>query len=134
MLRRALRGACALAILAGCARRTPVAGASDSAGDRRLPGEEQVALVVENRNSSDVVVTVVGAGGRRLRVGTVSGSSTRQLAFPATLSAASQPVAFVAHPVGARDSYTSERLTVQSGQQVVLTVGSRLSQSSVRLQ
>lgn len=134
MLRRTLRGACALTILAGCARRTPVAGASDSAADRRPPREEQVALVVENRNSSDVVVTVVGGGGRRLRVGTVSGSSTRQLAFPATLAAASQPVSFVAHPVGARDSYTSERLTVQSGQQVVLTVGSRLSQSSVRLQ
>lgn len=119
----------------GCARPVRIPAPEDSADartDARAPARlPDVDVVVENHNSSDVTVTLQGAGGRRVRLGNVSGSTTRTLRFAAELAAASQPLVLLAHPIGGRESYTSDRFTVQSGQQVVLTLGARILQSSV---
>ncbi len=130
----ALAMALATAALA-CARPVRIPAAGDSAAapaESRTPARApDVDVVVENHNSSDVTVTLQGAGGRRVRLGNVSGSTTRTLRFAAELAAASQPLVLLAHPIGARETFTSERFTVQPGQQVVLTLGSRIGQSSV---
>ena len=126
----------AMAALA-CARPVRIPAADDTAaaaertGSRTPARAPDVEVVVENHNSSDVTVTLQGAGGRRVRLGNVSGSTTRTLRFAAELAAASQPLTLLAHPIGARETFTSERFTVQPGQQVVLTLGSRIGQSSV---
>ena len=130
----------AVAVLAaGCARPVRIPSPDDTAAARaEAPAETRtparvpdVDVVVENHNSSDVTVTLQGAGGRRVRLGNVSGSTTRTLRFAAELAAASQPLVLLAHPIGGRETYTSDRFTVQPGQQVVLTLGSRIAQSSV---
>lgn len=126
----------ALAALA-CARpvRIPAtddsAAAAERAASRTPVRAPDVDVVVENHNSSDVTVTLQGAGGRRVRLGNVSGSTTRTLRFAGEMAAASQSLVLLAHPIGARETYTSDRFTVQPGQQVVLTLGSRIGQSSV---
>ena len=131
-----LRSAALVALAAfGCARPVRIPSADDSTGartDTRAPVRAaDVDVVVENHNSSDVTVTLQGAGGRRVRLGNVSGSTTRTLRFAAELAAASQTLVLLAHPIGARETFTSERFTVQPGQQVVLTLASRIGQSSV---
>lgn len=134
------RGWCAALLMVtalACARPVRIPAADDTAGagdaaEARAPARAaDVDVVVENHHSSDVTVTLQGAGGRRMRLGTVSGSTTRTLRFPGAMAAASQSLVLLAHPIGARETYTSDRFTAQPGQRVVLTVASRLALSSV---
>jgi type IV pilus biogenesis protein CpaD/CtpE len=127
-------GLAALAVAAaGCARPVRVAGDADPAATTPPAPAPDVNVVVENHNSSDVVVTLQSASGRRIRLGSVSSATTRTLRFSAELAAGSQSLVLVAHPIGARESYVSERFTLQRGQDVVLTVASRIGQSSLAL-
>jgi hypothetical protein len=114
----------------GCARPARVDGAQDTPAPTAAPAPD-VHVVVENQNSSDVVVTLQSAGGRRIRLGSVSSATTRTLRFSAELAAGSQSLVLLAHPIGARETYVSERFTLQQGQDVVLTVASRIGQSSI---
>jgi hypothetical protein len=114
----------------GCARTPRVAG-EDAAPTQATAPAPDVSVVVENHNSSDVVVTLQNAGGRRIRLGSVSSATTRTLRFSAELAAASQSLTLLAHPIGARETYVSPPFTVQTGQDIVLTVASRIGQSSV---
>ncbi|MGZ8412058.1 MAG: hypothetical protein ACXW05_04945 [Gemmatirosa sp.] len=132
--RRYVCGGAALAVAAlGCARPVRVAGAGDSsaAPATQAAPVPDVSVVVENHNSSDVVVTLQSAGGRRIRLGSVSSATTRTLRFSAELAAGSQSLMLLARALGARETYTSERFTLQQGQDIVLTVASRIAQSSV---
>jgi predicted small lipoprotein YifL len=87
-----------------------------------LPPAESAATVrVENQSFSDVRIFAI-ADGRRVRLGTVTGSRTASLRIPPALVAAGRELAFEANPVGSRAAATSFRIWVDPGDEVGLTI------------
>ncbi len=86
------------------------------------PAEPQAAttLEVQNRNFLDMNVYVL-QGGQRIRLGTVAGLSSQVLTIPAHI-VRSSPLRFELHPIGGRTNPRTETITVQPGDQVVLTI------------
>jgi len=108
-----MRGALfALALLtAGCSH----AGQSGSP----VP-QPRTTVKVENHNFLDMNVFVL-QGGQRIRLGTVNGLSTAVFTIPDYV-ARSTSVQFELHPIGGRTNPRSESISVQPGEQIVLTV------------
>jgi hypothetical protein len=108
--------------LAGCARRHQVASA-DSA-------EEAVVLIVDNRNWQDVVIYAVHDGSRS-RLGMVVTARTATFTLPPSYVTKGGDLYFIADPVGATRSFSSERVVVQPGQYIEWTLESGLERSSL---
>ena len=108
-----MRGALfALALLtAGCSH----AGQSGSPEP-----QPRTTVKVENHNFLDMNVFVL-QGGQRIRLGTVNGLSTAVFTIPDYV-ARSTSVRFELHPIGGRTNPRSESISVQPGEQIVLTV------------
>lgn len=102
---------------------------ADSAAGTETPLPEFVFVTVENRHSSDVVVTLVHDG-QSSRLGLVSGSSQTTLRFPGTYIANSASLRLSARAIGGNSSYQTGHFVVQPGQSVILTLESQLSRSS----
>ncbi len=114
----------------GCARRVPVGDApAETAASAPAPLPAFVYVSVENRHSSDVVVTLV-RGGQSSRLGLVSGSSSSTLRFPGTYIANSASLQLSARALGGGSSYQTGHFNVQPGQSITLTLESQLSRSS----
>ena len=60
--------------------------------------------------------------GQRIRLGTVSGTSTQKLVIPPSLIFGATPLSFVADPIGSSRTATSWELTVQPGDEVTLII------------
>ncbi|MGH7548622.1 MAG: hypothetical protein ACREMM_10660 [Gemmatimonadales bacterium] len=81
----------------------------------------ETAVKVVNQSYLDMNVYVV-RGGQRLRLGTVTGLSTQVFILrPDVIGPASQ-VQFEVHPIGARGNPRSERITVDPGDVIELTI------------
>jgi hypothetical protein len=106
----------------------PAGGAAgEPAEAARLP--EFVFVTVENRHSSDVVVTLVH-NGQSSRLGLVPGSSSTTLQFPGRYIASAASLQLSARAIGGNGSYTTGQFVVQPGQGVTLSLESQLPRSS----
>ena len=97
-----------------------------------LATAERAAVSVSNQNPLDVDV-FFAAGSARTRLGTVVTGQTQSFELPAPAVSAGQ-VRIVVAPIGARDSYVSEPLTIADGDQVNVRVGPKLAQSSTTVE
>lgn len=82
---------------------------------------------VTNWSWSDVAVYAVGSG-PRWRLGMVTSQDTRTFLIPSQSLAASD-LRLMADPIGSREIFVSDRISVSPGQRVDLTVTPRLAQS-----
>lgn len=110
------------ALLSACAGR--------SAPSRFAGGREagQIRLEVDNRNYSDVVVFGL-QGATAIRLGSVTGLTSKTLAVPDHLVVAGQ-LRLLVDPIGSAAAYLSDEIMVNPGDVVVLHVGSLIRQSS----
>ena len=100
-----------LSLFAACRRGAP---------EPRDPRME-TTLRVENRNFSDMNIFLLRSG-QRLRLGTVSGLSTRTLVIPSNLVSSAVPLRFLADPIGSNRTPVSQEITVQPGDEVELAI------------
>jgi hypothetical protein len=87
---------------------------------------------VANHNVLDIDV-LVAVGNTKNRLGTVVTSQNQDFDLPDQAVGTSQ-VRMVAEPVGSREAFVSEPLTVSDGERVTLDVATHLPQSTVRVQ
>ena len=99
--------------LAGCSTRR--------AGGPLPPTAPRTSIRVENNNFLDMTVYVV-RGSQRVRLGTVSGVSTRVFTIPPNLVFGSSALRFQADPVGSRATSISHEITIRPGDQVTITI------------
>lgn len=85
------------------------------------PAPPRTAVRVENRNFLDMHVYVLN-GSQRIRLGTVSGVSTRTLRIPDHLVFGMRSLRFQADPIGGRVAPVSQEITVRPGDEVLLVI------------
>ncbi|HET7275637.1 MAG TPA: hypothetical protein VFI91_10780 [Longimicrobiaceae bacterium] len=102
-----------LALLPACA--------GNKAGDDARRQQPATTVRVDNRNWLDMNVYVV-QGSRQVRLGTVTGLSTRVFEIPANLVFGVASLRFVADPIGGDASPVSQAITVEPGGQVQLII------------
>ena len=103
--------------LAACAKNPAPDDAPPAGNDS---ANRSAAVRVTNRNFYDMNLFVVRFG-QRLRLGTVTGNSTRMFELPAAW-VTNGPVRFLAAPIGSTGREYTEELTVQPGDVVGLTI------------
>lgn len=124
--RRGLRAAAVLLAIALAAQ----ACASRSADTSESPAERGPTVVdVDNGNFADVVVYALSTG-QYYRLGEVTGHDRATLRLPRQLDTVGD-LRLVADPIGSRTSYFSDEILFEPGDVLVLTVGPRMSLSSV---
>lgn len=101
-----------MALLAGCGGR--------SAEVSPRP-EGQAMVEVENQGFSDMVIYAVH-GTQQVRLGSVTGHSSRTLAIPRYLVGGGATLRFLADPIGGNRTPVSEEMAVQPGDVVSLTI------------
>ncbi len=90
----------------------------------RAPRDSQTietTLRVENRSFADVNIFVIRSG-QRIRLGTVTGLSTRVLVIPRGVMSGPTPLQFLADPIGSNRTPISQEITVQPGDEVGLVI------------
>jgi hypothetical protein len=113
-----------------CLAATSACGSSRHSKESPSPGNSEVSLEVENHHWSDIVVYLMN-GNQSQRLGTVSGVSTSSFTFPYRQIATGGRVRLRAHPVGGKESFTSEDVVMQSGQGIKWTLESDLKRSTL---
>jgi hypothetical protein len=83
--------------------------------------EGQTTVEVENQGFSDMVIYALD-GPQRVRLGTVTGNSTRTFPIPRYLVGGGGTLRFLADPIGSNRTPVSEEMTVQPGDQVSITI------------
>lgn len=91
-----------------------------------------VDLSVENHNWADVVISIEHEG-QRSRLGTAKAAAATRMRIPAGWVGSAQVVRLVAHRVGSRSDFLSERFTVLGDQDVLWTLETDLQRSSLSL-
>lgn len=76
---------------------------------------------VENQGFSDMVIYALD-GAQRIRLGSVTGHSSRTLAIPRYLVGGGGTIRFLADPIGGNQTPVSEEMVVQPGDVVSLTI------------
>jgi hypothetical protein len=94
--------------------------AAKHAADNDLQATTRVR--VENQAFLDANVYVIGDGGARNRLGTVTGNTTREFVIPAYILGPANSVRFFVEPIGSRRTPISTSLSVQPGETVTLTI------------
>ena len=118
--------------IVGCAvhRRAPspeTMSSSDDAGTRPL---ENLVLEIENHNWSDIVVFVLHDGLTSRLTQVTAGRSVSIPLRPQHVSAMGT-LRLAVHPIGGSSDYTSESVSLRTGNTVRLTVESSVARSSV---
>lgn len=98
----------AVVLLAGCSSMRQSGAAREGA-----------VLVVDNRRFSDMNVYVV-EGSYRRRLGFAPGNTKTEMKLPAAL--VNRDIQLLADPIGSNQTSVSNRLYVQAGQTVTLTI------------
>ena len=94
--------------------------------------EGEILVEVENRNFLDVVIYAVQGGGR-IRVGDVTGTSSKTFVVQLNRISMGGEVRFMADPVGSGRAWTTEALHVFAGQTVQLTIESDVRRSTLSI-
>jgi hypothetical protein len=90
---------------------------------RRGPVVEGEATTVEVRNQNFLDMNVyVLSGPQRVRLGTVTGLSTRTLTLPRNMVFGTATVSFEMNPIGSQERPTSQQITIREGEQIILTI------------
>ena len=76
---------------------------------------------VENQGFNDMVIYAVD-GAQRVRLGSVTGHSSRTLTIPRHLVGGGATIRFLADPIGGNRTPVSEEMVVQPGDIVSLTI------------
>ncbi len=113
-----------------CMTATSACGSARHSKENPSPGNSEVLLEVENHHWSDIVVYLMN-GGQSQRLGMVSGVSTNNFVFSYRQIATGGRVRLRAHPVGGEDPFTSEDVSIQSGQGLKWTLESDLKRSTL---
>jgi hypothetical protein len=82
---------------------------------------ERTTVEVRNQNFLDMTV-YVWSGQQRVRIGTVTGLSTRTLDLPRNMVFGTATVRFEMNPIGSRERPISQEITVREGEQIILTI------------
>ena len=85
------------------------------------PEPPQTTVQVQNQNWLDMNVYVL-RGSQRVRLGTVTGASTRVFTIPSNLVFGATSLRFLADPVGSSRTPISQEITITPGDQVTLTI------------
>lgn len=85
--------------------------------------DEETAVRVENRAWPDMTI-YADVDGQRVRLGSVTGSTTRVLRIPSRVIGLGRDVVFIADPVGSGRTASSYRIYVRPGDEVVITIPS----------
>jgi hypothetical protein len=104
-----------LATVAACSHRV-------RNGDDDLGGDRTTRVHVENQAYLDANVYVVGDGGARQRLGTVTGNTNQDFVIPDYIIGPANTVRFLIEPIGSRSAPISNSLSVQPGETVTLTI------------
>jgi len=95
-------------------------------------GSRQIRVEVVNDNFLDMGVFVM-EGSMNFRLGDVTGKSSATFSLDLDMISPSQGLRLLADPVGSRDAYLSDPVTVNPGTIVVFNIAPALSQSYVTL-
>jgi hypothetical protein len=85
-------------------------------------GQATTRLHVENQNYLDANVYVIGNGGSRQRLGTVTGNTNQDFVIPEYIIGPANTVRFIIEPIGSNAAPISNSLSIQPGQTVTLTI------------
>jgi len=77
---------------------------------------------IENTKFADMTVYVLSEGGMRLRVGLANGNNTSILVIPRTAVLSGADIRFLLHPIGGGRDELTDKIYVQPGDEVVLTL------------
>ena len=100
----------------------------------RTQAQTTARIVVEatNNNTLDVDVFVL-VGQQRIRLGSVVTGQTQSFDLPAQAANAGQ-VRLAADPVGSRNAYVSDPVSVSDGQRIRLVIAPQITQSTVTVE
>jgi hypothetical protein len=117
--------------LAGCAahRRAPSLATVQSSADS-VPSLESLVLEIENHNWSDIVVFVLHDG-QSSRLAQVTAGRSLSVPLQPRHVGAMGTLRLAVHPIGGSSDYTSESLSLRTGNTIRLTVESKVGHSSV---
>ena len=82
----------------------------------------QITVKVENHSFWDVNLYAIEENGNRTRLGTVTGNLTASLVVPPNLVVGGAALRFVADPIGGGRRSSTDRVYLQPGDEVTLTV------------
>ena len=99
-----------------CARRRAANQSAESRSDVRT------MLRVENLSFPDMTIYVLRGGSQRIRVGQAGGNRTTMLEIPSYLVQFPVALRFIADPIGSSRAPVSDEITVNPGEEVVLTI------------
>jgi hypothetical protein len=86
------------------------------------PSPQTAAMLqVENQGFTDMVVYAL-SGAQRVRLGIVTGNSSKSFTIPVYLVRGAGPLRFLADPIGGNRTPVSEEMTVRPGDIVSLTI------------
>ncbi len=77
---------------------------------------------VENQAFLDMNVYVIGDGGSRQRLGTITGNTNQDFVIPDYIIGPANTVRFLIEPIGSNAAPISNSLSIQPGQTVTLTI------------
>lgn len=136
-MRHPLRSFPALALgvvastLAGCAtHRAPSSTPSAVSSADSVTSIDSLVLEVENHNWSDIVVYVLHDG-LTSRLAQVTAGRSISVPLKARHVGAMGTLRLAVHPIGGSSDYTSESLSLRTGNTIRLTVESKVAHSSV---
>lgn len=100
-----------------------MAGCGGNRAESGLAPDETATVQVENDDIRDMRIYVrPGAGGSRWRLGTATAMGTTSLKIPRTMVTGITELVFEIAPLGGGRSQFSQRITVNSGEQIVLRI------------
>jgi hypothetical protein len=115
-------------VLAGCATRHHVP--PPVTADSNLVSLENTMLEIENHNWSDIVVFALHDG-RSSRIAQVTAGRSISVPLLPQHFSAMGTFKLAVHPIGGSSDFTSESLSLRTGNTVRLTVESKVGHSSV---
>lgn len=83
--------------------------------------QDRTMVRVENQNLLDMTVYIV-RGSQRVRLGMVTGLSTRVFVIPESLLRGANSVRFLADPIGSRQTPVSQEMLVLPGDEVEIVI------------
>lgn len=117
--------------IVGCAlHRAPPASPSASSPADSIAPVDSLVLEIENHNWSDIVVYVLHDGVTS-RLAQVTAGRSLSMPLQARHVGAMGTLRLAVHPIGGTSDYTSESLSLRTGNTIRLTVESKVGHSSV---
>ncbi len=122
----------AFALFCGACATTPAPGTYVPEELNFNAGRSDPTLRVTNNNWSTMTVYAI-RGGTRFRLGQVPSMGSAVFRLPSTLTAGTGGLRFLADPIGGSETFLSQNIYVNGGEQVALDIQNQLQISSVSI-